>query len=268
VPNTVLYSGTANGAFPYWYDPSRFEGDARTRVSLPALARVVGANLHWYKVVAGAFALLCMTAIAAALARQHVELGRALALAPSVTLLCLYLLTHPEGRLAGSAIVAALVLCLHLPGARRRSVSGKNAVWSAGELTALTLIVILALGRTSNRVPLERSQLAASPAAELAQLETQPGARVGVIGSPYGQYWAHQSGVHIAAVRDESESTPDDRELEAMASESCARGAPLAAILWRGQRSGGGHHAIVSDNGWVVWKAPSTCGGVRESVGR
>lgn len=262
VPNAVLYSGDVSGTFPYWYDPSRFESRSGTRLSLPALARVMSANLHWYKVVMGTFALLCTIAIVAAIARQRVEFGRLLALAPSIALLSLYLLTHPEGRLAGSAIVAALVICLHLAGPRRMSLSKGGTIWAAGELTALTMLVILALGRTSNRVTLQRSRPAAGPVAELAQLATQSGMRVAVIGSPYGQYWAHQSGVHITAVRegDALDATPGREELEAMASESCARGAPLAAILWKGRRpDDSGDQTLASINDWVVWKVASTC---------
>jgi hypothetical protein len=258
VPKTILYAGAVGGTFPYWYDPSRFERESRTQVSLPALARVVGANLHWYKVVAGTFAVLCAIAIAAAIARQRIQPSRALAMTPAVTLLCLYLLTHPEGRLAGSAIVTTLALGLYLAGPRRISGIGKRSVLAAGECMALALLVILAVSRTSNRVSLQRSQHDTSPVAALTQLEIQPGARVGVIGSPYGLYWAHQSGVHFTVVRegDVPDSTPNGGQLEAMASESCARGAPLTAIVWRRHRPDSGNQDNASSNDWVVWKVP------------
>jgi hypothetical protein len=260
-PQTALYVGTARASFPYWYDPSRFEEKATTTVSFSALTRVVRANLFWYRVVAGTFAWLCAVAITAALARQRLRLNRTLAMAPALSLLALYALTHPEGRLAGPAVADALVMSLYLAGPRRRCVVGKEGMWGGAECTALLLLVVLAFGRTSNRVPLQRGQPAANPIGELARVGIPPGTRVGVIGSPYGHYWAHQSGVRIATVReaDVPKFVPGGVELEAVASESCARGAPLAAILWQGRGPGNNHQGIASSNDWVVWKVRSAC---------
>lgn len=259
-PRSALYVGRVGGSFSYWYDPSRFEGSTHVSVSLGAQIRAIRANLLWYRVTAGWLAWLCVVAMLAAVARQRFEARRLLAMAPSCMLLLLYLLTHPEGRLAGPAIAVTFVLALYVSGSRRRFVVNTDNMWARIESATLMLLVVFALGRTSNRVPLRPQPAIASPIREIARMEIPPGSRVGVIGSPYGQYWAHQSGLRISAVRETTarDSTADRVEPAEIAAESCTRGMLLAAILWR-REDMYVDPGDVSSSDWVVWKVRSTC---------
>jgi hypothetical protein len=153
---------------------------------------------------------------------------------PALTLATLHLLTHPEGRLAGAAIVTLLIVLLYVGGAMREVRRSPRIATSlaAIECAALVVMTVLALGRVVSRVSLDRGVVAQSPAQRFAQLGLRPGSRVGVIGSPFGQYWAHQAGVRIAVTIDDDAlaAMPGESERTAIAAEACARGYPIEGI--------------------------------------
>jgi hypothetical protein len=258
VPRAVLFTGDVGGSFPYWYDPSRFESAARPELSLHKLARTVAANLKWYWVLAGMFALLCTVAVSAASIGTSLRTGSAMALLPALVLLGLYGITHIEGRLVGSAIVVALVMLIYLPAQRRRAAVVGNVLLNTIECLALAVVIVLAAERTSDRISRSLQEPVLSPARDLTRLGIRRGSRIGLFGSPYGQYWAHQSGIVIAAVRD-GDVSPDESQLFAMATESCVRGVSLSAIVWPGVRISPDTRIHVLSNGWSLWKAPSPC---------
>ncbi|MFL5619939.1 MAG: hypothetical protein ACJ79A_16280 [Gemmatimonadaceae bacterium] len=232
-PHAALYTGELPGSFPFWHDATRYVERRPLVISWPAQWRVIRANLHWYRVVAGALALPCLVVLAAGVGRAPIERRRSLAAVPALSLAGLHLLSHPEGRLAGAAIATLLTLTVYLNGSPRGAAPARAAamLWAI-EYVALAVVSVLALGRVSERVSLGRAELARSPAERLTQLGLRPGDRVALVGSPFGQYWAHQAGVRIAVTVDvEPTAPPSGSELTAIAAESCARGYPLAAIL-------------------------------------
>jgi hypothetical protein len=258
----VLLTGSLPGSFPYWYDPTRFAPTGAVRFSVASQWRALRENAHWYRVVGGAFALLCLGAAAAASTRQRLRGERVVAMLPALTLSILYALTHPEGRLAGAALATVLLLTLYPGGAARRPSPTRIApIFQTLECAALALLVVLALGRSSNRVSLMRETPARTPAREFARLGLKPGARVGVLGSPFGHYWAHEAGVRIvvASVAALEAAGPTAHELSAIAAESCARGSQLAAIVWRGAPSSGIQGVTRLPDGWSLWPAPRSC---------
>ena len=128
------------------------------------------------------------------------------------------------------------------------------------ESLALAALVVLALGRSAKRVPTESVSSLASPAAELRAYDITAGSRIGIVGSPYGQYWAHQGGLRLVVVipTQARRAAVSDTELAAISSESCARGASLAGIVGRTERAPSSQ-ALRLTSGWWLWRPTSAC---------
>ncbi|HEX7941501.1 MAG TPA: hypothetical protein VF488_06830 [Gemmatimonadaceae bacterium] len=272
---TTLYRGDVAGTFPYWFDPSRFEPRDAIRVDARAQWERLEYNAHWYRVVAAPFVVLALTALAASLARGRLSARMLLPALPAATLIVLYALTHVEGRLAGPPVLLLLVLALHLSSSRPPvSIApaldtARTPLWrrvSLGvECVALVALGVLAGGRTAKRVPTGptsmRSTRLVSPAAELRARGLTEGSSIGIVGSPYGHYWAHQAGVRLAVVtQTEGRSAPmGDAELAAIARESCAQGAPLGAIVGHQRAEVQSRDAVALASGWWIWRPTSPC---------
>lgn len=259
-PGVVLYSGGPASSFPYWYDPSRFEPVRPTSFSLAAQWRVLRANGRWFRVVAGVFGLLCVAVAALAAHRQRHSITRAVVAIPTVTCLALYALTHPEGRLAGSAIVSALVIAMYPGGSSNgREIRRSSVLLECGVLTLVVVVVGL---RVSSRVSLSKhDQLVGPQPQELARVGAGEGTAIAVLGSPYGHYWAHRGGVRIAVASEADGDRPEPNEetLSRIAEEACARGTPLSAILWRGAPLSPQPWSVSLQGGWYAWRAPAVC---------
>lgn len=270
---TTLYRGDVAGTFPYWFDPSRFEPRDAIRVDARAQWERLEYNAHWYRVIAAPFVVLALVALAASFARGSLSARMLLPALPAATLIVLYGLTHVEGRLAGPPILLLLVLALHLSTSRPPLDVTRDAarppVWRraclVAECVALVALGVLAIGRTAKRVPTASTDALAarlvSPAAELRARGLAEGSSIGIVGSPYGHYWAHQAGVRLAVVTStEGRSAPmGDAELTAIARESCAQGAPLGAIVGHQRDDVRSRDAVALASGWWIWRSPSPC---------
>jgi hypothetical protein len=271
---TTLYRGDVAGTFPYWFDPSRFEPRDAIRVDARAQWERLEYNAHWYRVVAAPFVVLALIALAASLARGSLSARMLLPALPAATLIVLYALTHVEGRLAGPPILLLLVLALHLSSSRppvsiAPNLDARTPLWRRASLVAeciaLVALGVLAVGRTAKRVPTGPTDTLAtrlvSPAAELRARGLAEGSSIGIVGSPYGHYWAHQAGVRLAVVtQTEGRSVPmGDAELAAIARESCAQGAPLGAIVGHQRDEVQSRDAVALESGWWIWRPTSPC---------
>ena len=272
---TTLYGGNVAGTFPYWFDPSRFEPRDAIRVDARAQWERLRYNAHWYRVVAAPFVVLALVALAASLAHGNPSAHVLLPALPAATLIVLYALTHVEGRLAGPPILLLLVLALHLASARMapstaapleaaRAPAWRRACLVA-ECGALVALGVLAIGRTAKRVPTASASAYAvrlvSPAAELRARGVTEGSAIGIVGSPYGHYWAHQNGVRLAVVTaTEGRHAPvSDAELTSIANESCARGTPLAAIVGEHAEDVQSARSVGLMSGLWLWRPTSPC---------
>src|SRR5215218_3548571 len=258
----VLLTGNEPGSFPFWHDPSRFTERRPTAFSLGAQWRVLRANAHWYRVVAGTFAILCLCAAIAGAVRQRVRLERALVAAPVLTLLALHALTHPEGRLAGAALAVSMTLLVYLGGTPRTESARPFSLPRIVECAALVMAAVLALGRTSNRVSLAPRPTTPNLAADLARHGLRPGDQVGVLGAPFGHYWAREAGVRIVLAQDDRTTptlAPADPELVTLASDACARGVPLDALLWRDESQSSAEGVLPLPDGWRMWRVRQPC---------
>jgi hypothetical protein len=132
------------------------------------------------------------------------------------------------------------------------------------ECAALVALGVLAVGRTAKRVPTgsagARVARLASPAAELRARGVAEGSSIGIVGSPYGHYWAHQAGMRLAVVTPAVGAAPvGDAELAAIAVESCARGAPLGAIVGHERDDVRSRDAVALASGWWMWRPTTPC---------
>jgi hypothetical protein len=235
LPGTTLFAGEAEGSFPYWFDPSRFEPRGGVPVSLAAQMLTLTNNARWFRVAMGAFTLWAVIALCAALLRARARPRRLWALVPAVVMLLLYAMTHTEGRMGAASIVIVLLVIVYaadaVPANRRK-------ILAVIECAALGVLAILALGRTAKRVPDygARSAMTAtdSLASALRLAGITSGARVAVVGSPFGHYWAHQTGARVVASLPLPDSLRpvDDAALERTTAELAARGSPVSAVLW------------------------------------
>jgi hypothetical protein len=257
----VLLTGDEPGSFPFWHDPTRFSPRRPVVFSIDAQARVVRANAHWFRVVAGTFVMLCVVAGALAALRQRVRLDRLLVAAPALGLLGLHWLTHPEGRMAGAAMAIAMLLMVYLGGELRPGPPRTWRLMRFAECAALVMVAVFAIGRASNRVSLAPRPMIDNLAGDLARHGLRAGDRVGLVGSPYGHYWARAAGVRIVLGIDDSAATPDPSSgsLFAMAGEACARGVPVAAILWHGETPRAIDGAEQIAGGWTMWRTQQSC---------
>ena len=258
----VLLAGNEPGSFPFWHDPTRFTERRPADFSFAAQWRVLRANAHWYRVVAGALALLGLVAALASAVRRRARLELILVGAPALTLLALHALTHPEGRLAGAALAVSLTLLVYLGGATRSASTRQYSVLRIVECTALAMAAILALGRTSNRVSLAPRSKVPNLAADLARHGVRAGDRVGVLASPFGHYWAREAGVRIVLAEDDRmapRSTPTGAELVALANDACARGVSIDALLWRDESRAVAEGALPLSDGWRMWRVRQPC---------
>lgn len=274
-PGTLLFRGDVSGSFPYWYDPSRFEPRESPAFSAPAQWRQFLYNAHWYRVVAAPFALLALIAFVASLTRGRPRVSMLVVVLPAVALMSLYALTHVEGRLAVPPMMVVLVLALfpiisrtsdgfEPPHGVRRMPAWRYAC-TAAECAALVALAALALGRTAKRVPTGINHAAtarqAGPSIELRANGVSSGSRIGIVGSPYGHYWVHAGNLRLTVVteRDGQSSPVLDTELDAIAGEACARGAPLAAIVGERPSDVQSARVIRLASGWWVWRPTTPC---------
>jgi hypothetical protein len=269
-PAARLFRGDVPGTFPYWFDPSRFEPREPIAFSARAQWTRFAYNAHWYRVVATPFALLALIALAASLARARPSVATLAAALPALALMILYALTHVEGRLAGPPVFVALLVALY-PIAERGGVPSalvtpmpSAAPWRRAcivvESIALVSLGVLALGRSAKRMPTTRATQLASPVAELRASGIAEGSKIGIVGSPYGHYWAHQGGLRLAVVTPtDGRSAPvSDAELAGIASEACARGTSLAAFVGRTGPMPASQ-AVRLRSGWWLWRPTSAC---------
>jgi hypothetical protein len=262
VAGPVLLTGNVPGSFPFWHDPTRFTERRPVAFSFAAQWRVLRANAHWYRVVAGALALLGLVATLASAARRRVRLELILVAAPALTLLALHALTHPEGRLAGAALAVSLTLLVYLGGAPRSDSGRPYSLPRIVECTALAIAALLALGRTSNRVSLAPRLAVRNLAADFARHGLRAGDRVGVLGDPFGHYWARAAGVRIVLAEDERAaplSAPVGATLVAVASDACTRGMPIDALLWRDESRSVAEGVQPLPEGWRMWRVRQPC---------
>ena len=280
-PGTLLFRGDVAGSFPYWYDPSRFEPRAPLAFSARAQWTQIAYNAHWYRVVTTPFAVLVLVAFAASLARSRARLGTSMLVValPALALTTLYALTHVEGRLAVPPMLVLFVLMLYPLSARTRigvepeHADTHAATWRRActvvQCTALIALTVLAVGRTAKRVPTSAiaapAARRAGPAAELRASGVTAGSSLGIVGSPYGHYWAHEARLRLAAVTTtDGRRTPvGDAELDAIAGESCARGAPLAAIVGARAADVQSARAMQLTSGWWLWRPATPCPAAR-----
>jgi hypothetical protein len=264
-PGVVLYSGEPAASFPYWYDPSRYEPASNPKLSIGRQWHTLAHNARWFRVVGGAFGALCLLALAISVRRRRLTAIHLLVALPALALVALHALTHPEGRLVGSAIVCGLAVILFWRG-RPRATSVRRAVvlYEAGALACIPLLIALQLGASD---ALRSQRVNVGPASALIRMGVAPRSRIGLIGSPYGHYWAHQLDLRISVVDAPMGARPVvDRELlTRIAEESCDRGAPLEAILWRATLESRSVDAAELPGGWLAWRPPSRCrpGGAR-----
>lgn len=256
-PGVVLFTGTSDGTFPYWFDPSRYEAQGLGQLSFAAQARALHISTYWLRLTTGSFTLLALIALVAALTRGEPRWRRLWIAAPALGMLALYTLTHPEGRLCAAPIACVLLVLVTMTGvgeARHQSSLLSIECLSLGALTTLLLV------RAARRVPTTESADVSPPAAlaaELRAIGVGPGSAVGLVGDPYGQYWAHYAGVRFAAVI--APPTPeteviDDVTLAAIAREAAARGRPIAAVLWKSPIKVTSSAVRSLVDGWHVWR--------------
>lgn len=230
VPGAVLFTGPADGAFPYWQDPSRYEPAGIGPLSWAAQWRAIRFNLPWYRATGGAlFGAALVAAAGAWLAGGRRRWGRLWCTVPAAATLALYTLTHVEGRMGAAPLACILLalLALHDPAPR----GGRRAA-KLLEGGALAVLAALALGRVSNRIPrapttMLRDADVLPQALREAGLAT--GATVGVAGEPYGMRWAHETGTHVMVVV--PAAVVSDGALAAVLRESRDRGTALAGIV-------------------------------------
>lgn len=234
-PGGVLFTGAPAGSFAYWYDASRYEPRAGAPFSLRAQWDVVVFNAHWFRVTAGTFALFAVVGAAAAAGRATVRPRRLLAMLPAATMLALYAMTHPEGRLGAPAIACLLLVVVHLADA---GPPGRRRPLLVVECIALVLLSVVALGRTAKRIPTGAvtARAPAPSAASLRAAGVAPGASIALAGSAFGQLWAHEADVHIVAVLPAADSLSGAGEpaFRTLMAEAAARGTPLDAVVWSG----------------------------------
>jgi hypothetical protein len=273
-PGTLLFRGDVAGSFPYWYDPSRFEPHEPLAFSARAQWTQLAYNAHWYRVVGAPFALLALVAFAASLARARPGASMLVVALPAVALTALYALTHVEGRLAVPPMLVLLVLMLYPisacatvgvePQHHSSRAPARRRFASVVECTALGALAVLAAGRTLKRVPTSAAAASAAhragPASELRASGVAAGSRIGIVGSPYGHYWAHEGRLRLSAVTetDGRRAPVSDAELDAIAGESCTQGAPLAAIVGARAADVRSARTIQLASGWWMWR-PTPC---------
>jgi 4-amino-4-deoxy-L-arabinose transferase-like glycosyltransferase len=258
-PGVLLYSGESAASFPYWYDPSRYEQPVRPKFSVANQWRTLKANARWVRVVGGAFGALCLLALGISSRRRRITAQHLLAALPALALLALYTLTHPEGRLAGSAIVCGLAMIIFWRGRRATAAPGRAIVLSETLVLCLVpLCIALRLGSTDS-LPVQQARPLSGR--DLIRAAVVPGSRIAVLGSPYGLYWAHQLGLHIAVAGEPSTGIEPLRQelLFRVAEESCERGVPLDAILWRTTRGASEPGAFELSGHWMAWRPPHRC---------
>lgn len=244
VSGAVLYAGELRGSFPHGLDPSHSEPSDGPHFDLTSQWRVLRQNSYWYRVVAGTMTLLALIPmLLAALDRLPPLMEPWPAAVVALTLLALYLLTHVEGRLCGPAIVVLLVALLYgAPSATRRALR-------IGQKAAMVVLIVAALLRALSTPTFDTHggpvDGQARIARDFAAQGLRPGETVAVVGSPYGLYWAHLAGVHVAVTipPPDAEHPLDEEGLERVVEEVRARGVSLGAVAWRG-----------GEGRWELWR--------------
>ena len=123
------------------------------------------------------------------------------------------------------------------------------------------MAAVVALGRTSNRVSLAPRPATHNLAADLARHGLRAGDRVGVLESPFGHYWAREAGLRIVLAEDERAlpSMPAAAALVALASDACAGGVPIDALLWRDASGSVADGVLALPDGWRMWRVRQPC---------
>jgi hypothetical protein len=255
VPGALLFNGDVSGSFPYWFDPSRFEPAGPGPVSLSAQWRTVRSNALWFLLTGFNLIFLATIAFAMASRRGSADRRRSLALVPSLALLGLYALTNPNGRMGGAPIACVVAIVATL--AVSETVKGRRPSLIV-EYAALGALALLLAGRTARRVPSSPASAQKNSASLVQALRANgldTGSPVGVVGLPFGNYWAHLAGVRFVVVITPSDTTRvlDEAALESVTRESADRGQPISAVLWnQGARIQSPHAQALAD-GWWMW---------------
>jgi 4-amino-4-deoxy-L-arabinose transferase-like glycosyltransferase len=255
VPGTLLFNGNVGGSFPYWFDPSRFEPAGAGPVSFAAQWRTVRTNALWFLLAAFNLVVLATIAFAMASRRGSPQWRRAVALLPSLALLGLYALTNPNGRMGGAPIACIVAVIVTLGVSETLKV---RRGWLVAEYAALGLLGLLLVGRTALRVPSGPKSPQRNPAGLARAIKSNglnDGSPVGVIGLPFGNYWAHLAGVRFVVVITPSDTNRvlDEAALQSVSRESSDRGQPISAVVWnQGARINSPNARALAD-GWWIW---------------
>jgi hypothetical protein len=261
-PGAMLFTGGVHGSFPYWYDPSRYEPADVGALSVAAQWRALTFNAHWLRATAGILFGMAAIALLAAAPHGRSRWTRLVAAIPAVTMLGLYLLTHPEGRMGAASLASVLLAMITLfdvghPTRRRPLI--------ALECAALALLAVFAIGHASSRLP--RAPTAALAEATSLSLSLSlsrsiraagltAGDRVAIVGDPFGLRWAHETGTLIVAVIPLRPDVPLTGEtFAAVARESAARGVPLSAIVYPAAANVRIARAVRAGPSWWIWNA-------------
>jgi hypothetical protein len=153
------------------------------------------------------------------------------------------------------ACIVAIIATLALPEtARGRRVS------LVFEYAALCLLTLILVGRTARRVPTAVASSEEKSAALVEALRSnglETGSAIGVVGLPFGNYWAHLAGVRFVVVITPLDTMRvlDETALESVAQEASERGQPITAVLWhRGARMQSPNARALAD-GWWIWRS-------------
>jgi 4-amino-4-deoxy-L-arabinose transferase-like glycosyltransferase len=254
-PGSVLFTGDVGGSFPYWFDPSRFEQAGFGTLSLAAQWRALTISARWFRISAGLFVMLSGIALVAAIPRGQPRWRRWWVCAPAVATLALYTLSHPEGRMGAASIACILLVAITItsvgPDRRRPALL-------VAECAALGSLAMMVIDRSIQRLPDRATSLPSAMVLARAFRENgmRPGSEVGVVGTPYGHYWAHLNGARIVATiapQDGEQRVLDDATLASVARELVTRGHPLCAIVWKDPVQVSSSTAISISKAWHMW---------------
>jgi hypothetical protein len=128
------------------------------------------------------------------------------------------------------------------------------------EYASLCLLTLILVGRTARRVPAAVASSEGKSAILVQALRSngvETGSDVGVVGLPFGNYWAHLAGVRFVVVITQQDTTRviDETALELVAREASDRGRPISAVLWHRDARIQSPNARALADGWWIWRS-------------